>query len=211
MTCFFLFKEFYSKLSKHKHHQNPMANCWSKHMEPFIQRFFQHFPGSRSRGPRGPGLLPRSSLLIHNSQSHTGVSIRKFQQTPSTSPRYLQNTNMKRFPRRVWSIFCWTLLTFIWSHEVSCSSSTEIQSEICPLNVFTPSIPSIKKSYPQNQFHVPYIWIACLFTKVKTACPHCALTINYVIPNSNVCSRWSVPIFTFHWHPGQGSIPSIVK
>lgn len=87
MTCFFLFKEFYSKLSKHKHHQNPMANCWSKHMEPFIQRFFQHFPGSRSRGPRGPGLLPRSSFNSQLSITH-GSFYKKIPTDPFNIPRY---------------------------------------------------------------------------------------------------------------------------
>ena len=69
-------------------------------------------------------------------------------------------------------------------------TSTEIQSEICPLNVFPPQLPSIKKRYPQNEFHFPYISIACLFTKVKTACPHCALTINYI------CHTWFTCLFS---------------
>ena len=95
---FFLLKEFYSKLSKYKRHQNPMANCWS------IIHGALH-PTSFSSTTKVAGAEGRAfsleALLIHNSQSHDGSFLRNIPTDPFNIPRYLQNINMKRFPRRV--------------------------------------------------------------------------------------------------------------
>lgn len=174
VTFFFLFKEFYSKLSQHK--LNVIKTLWPtvdlNTWSPSSNVFFLQEPRA------GPSPWELSWFTTLNK--------------PLQHAQVPENRNMKRVPRRVG--FSDEKIDF---HMVSWGlmlTSTEIQSEICPLNVFFPPIPSIKNRYPQNDFHVPYISIACLFTS-KTACPHCALTINHVIPDSHFCSRWSVPNF----------------
>ena len=120
VTCFwFLFKEFYSELSKHAHHQNPMANCCSKHMEPFIQRLFPARLEAGAEGPRGPGLLPRSSLLIHNSQSQLSKFPKKIPTGPLQHPQVPSKYKYEKISSESLD-FLLKMLTFIWSHEVSC-------------------------------------------------------------------------------------------
>ena len=87
-------------------------------------------------------------------------------------------------------------------------TSTEIQSEICPLNVFPPQYRPSKNAIHKmsSTFRIFRLHVFSQRSKQHARIVHWLLTI-YVIPDSHVCSRWSVPMFTFHWHPGQGSIP----
>lgn len=114
---FFLLKEFYSKPSKYKRHQNPMANCWSIIHGALHPTSFSST--TKVAGAWWPGLLPRSSLDSQLSITRREFP-KKYSNRPLQHPQVPSKYKYETISSESWSIFCWTFLTFIWSHEVSC-------------------------------------------------------------------------------------------